>query len=287
MITKQRHSPSDRENKTFETRQIMSKVTSKDGTQIAYERQGAGPAVILVDGALGYRSFSSMTQLAELLAPHFTAYAYDRRGRGESGNSRPYALEREIEDIDALVEAAGGSAFVYGISSGACLALEAAMKLGPRIGKLAMYEPPYNSKEGAWLPWKEYREKLAKLLADDRRGEAVALFMRFVGTPADMIDEMRQARMWPMLEAVAPTLLYDTDAIGEDRSVPVERAANITVPTLVMDGGANLAFMPFMHETANSLAQAIPHAQHRTLEDQTHDVNLEVLAPVLVEFFTR
>ncbi len=265
----------------------MSKVTSKDGTQIAYERQGAGPAVILVDGALGYRSFSSMTQLAELLAPHFTVYAYDRRGRGESGNSSPYALEREVEDIDALVEAAGGSAFVYGISSGACLALEAAMMLGPKIGKLAMYEPPYNSKEGARLPWKEYREKLAKLLKDDRRGEAVALFMRFVGTPAEMIDEMRQAPMWPMLEAVAPTLLYDAAAIGEDRSVPVKRAVSITVPALVMDGGANLTFMPFMHDTAHALAKAIPHAQHRTLEGQTHNVNQEVLAPVLVEFFSQ
>jgi pimeloyl-ACP methyl ester carboxylesterase len=263
----------------------MGKVTSKDGTKIAYEKQGAGLAVILVDGALCYRSFGPLSHLAELLAPHFTVFTYDRRGRGESGNSEPYALEREVEDIDALVKAAGGSAFVYGISSGACLALEAAMQLGPRIGKLALYEPPYNSEEGARPAWREYREKLAELLADGRRGDAVALFMQFVGTPADMIGGMRQAPMWPMFEAVAPTLPFDAAAIGADRIAPVKRAASLTVPVLVMDGGANLAVMPFMHATASVLAKAIPHAQHRTLEGQTHDVSAEVLTPLLVEFF--
>jgi pimeloyl-ACP methyl ester carboxylesterase len=176
-------------------------------------------------------------------------------------------------------------AFVYGISLGACLALEAAMRLGPRIEKLALYEPPYDSEENAWLAWREYREKLAKLLANGRRGDAVALFMQFVGVPADMIDGMRQAPMWPMLEAVAPTLPYDAAAIGEDRVVPVKRAASVMVPVLVMDGGANLAVMPFMHATASALAKAIPHAQHRTLEGQTQDVNAEVLTPLLVEFF--
>jgi pimeloyl-ACP methyl ester carboxylesterase len=265
----------------------MGKVTSKDGTQIAYQKQGAGPAVILVDGALGYRSFSAASQLADLLEPHFTVFTYDRRGRGESGDSKPYAVEREVEDIDALVEAAGGTAFVYGISSGACLALEAAIRLGPRIGKLTLYEPPYNSEEAARQPWKDYRTKLAELLAADRRGDAVALFMRFVGAPNDMINGMRQAPMWPLLEAVAPTLPYDAADIGDDRSAPVERAASVKVPVLVMDGGANLTIMPFMHATASALAQAIPRAQQRTLEGQTHDVNPEVLAPVLVEFFSQ
>ncbi len=276
-----------RRSHTLGTSLIMNKVTSKDGTEIAFEKQGTGPAVILVDGALGYRSFSAMSQLAELLAPHFTVYTYDRRGRGESGNSKPYAVEREVEDIDALVEAAGGSAFVYGISSGACLALEAAMKLGSRIGKLAMYEPPYDSDEAARPAWMEYRKKLAELLAADRRGDAVALFMRFVGAPDDMIDGMRQAPMWPLFEAVAPTLAYDAADIGDDRSVPVKRAASVKVPVLVMDGGANLTIMPFMHATAAALAKAIPRAQHRTLEGQTHDVNVEVVAPVLVEFFSQ
>jgi pimeloyl-ACP methyl ester carboxylesterase len=263
----------------------MPKVTSKDGTQIAYEKQGAGPAVILVDGALCYRSFGPMQHLAQLLAPHFTVTTYDRRGRGESSNSKPYAVEREVEDIDALIREAGGSVFLYGISSGACLALEAAIQLGDKIRKLALYEPPYNTEPGALQQWNDYRKQLGDLLAADRRGDAVALFMQLVGTPADQIGGMRQAPVWPMFEAVAPTLAYDAAAIGENRSAPVERATHVTAPALVMDGGANLAFMPFMHASATALAKAIPHAQQRTLEGQTHDVNLEVLAPVLVEFF--
>ena len=140
----------------------MNKVTSKDGTKIAYEKQGAGPAVILVDPALCFRSFGPMSHLAELLAPHFTVYTYDRRGRGDSSNSKPYAVEREVEDIEALIREAGGEAFVYGISSGACLALEAAIQLGDQIKKLALYEPPYNSEKAAPQKWKEYRRQLAR-----------------------------------------------------------------------------------------------------------------------------
>ncbi len=259
----------------------MKKVTSNDGTAIAYDKRGEGPAVILVDGALCYRSFGPMPRLAELLSPHFTVYNYDRRGRGDSGDTQPYALEREIEDIDALIEESGGSAFVFGTSSGGALGLEAALKLGDKIEKLAMYEPPYDSSKAAGQAWKEYRKQLAELLAANRPSDAAALFMASVGTPADQIDGMRQAPVWAMFEAVAPTLAYDAAALGEDRSVPINRAAKLTTPTLVMNGTA----IPFMLDTATALAKAIPHAQHRTLEGQTHDVNLEVLAPVLVEFF--
>src|SRR5512135_3732286 len=137
---------------------MMNKVISKDGTEIAYEKSGEGPAVILVDGALCYRSFGPMRDLAKLLSPHFTVYTYDRRGRGESSNSQPYAVEREVEDIEALIQAAGGSAFVYGISSGGCLALEAAARLGEKIKKLAIYEPPYNGDHAVWQEWKQYRQ---------------------------------------------------------------------------------------------------------------------------------
>lgn len=261
----------------------MKKVISKDGTEIAFETNGQGPAVVLVDGALCYRSFGPMTDLAILLAPHFTVYTYDRRGRGGSGNMQPYALEREVEDIEALIDEAGGSALVFGTSSGACLSLEAAIKLGKKIRKLAMYEPPFNnSGGGARQAWKDYREHLADFLASGRRGEAVALFMQFVGTPTEQVQGMRQAPMWPMFEAVAPTLAYDAAAMGEDRLVPVKRAANVSMPALVMNGSA----IPFMLDTATRLAKAIPHGQQRTLEGQTHNVDLQVLAPVLVEFFS-
>jgi pimeloyl-ACP methyl ester carboxylesterase len=260
----------------------MDKVISNDGTEIAYDKRGTGPAVILVDGALCHRSFGPMPHLSELLAQHFTVYNYDRRGRGDSGDTQPYALGREIEDIEALIDEAGGSAYVFGTSSGACLALETASQLGDKVRKLAMYEPPYNSDQAVSQAWKEYRKQLAELLAAGRRGDAAALFMTSVGTPDDQIDGMRQAPVWAMFEAVAPTLAYDAAALGDDRSIPANRAAKVIVPTLVMNG----TMIPFMLDTARALANAIPQAQHRTLEGQSHDVNLEVLAPVLVEFFS-
>lgn len=261
----------------------MEKIISNDGTEIAYDKRGTGPALILVDGALCFRSFGPMPQLAELLAPNFTVYNYDRRGRGDSGDTQPYSLGREIEDLGALIEAAGGSAFVFGTSSGAALALETALQFGDKIKGLAMYEPPYNSDPAVSQTWKEYRKDLAELLAAGRRGDAAALFMRSVGTPDEQVQGMRQAPIWPIFEAVAPTLAYDAAVLGEDRSVPTQKAARVLVPTLVMNG----TVIPFMLETAQALANAIPHAEHRTLEGQPHDVNLEVLAPVLVEFFSR
>ncbi len=263
----------------------MSTVTSKDGTTIAYDRQGSGPAVILVDGALCYRGFGPMPGLSNLLSPNFTVYTYDRRGRGESGNTQPYAVEREVEDLEALIQAAGGSASLFGSSSGGCLALESAIRLGNKIEKLAFYEVPYNDNPAARQAWKEYRQNLKDQLAMDRRGDAAALFMQFVGTPVNMIEGMRQSPVWSQFEAIAPTLAYDAAVMGNDESVPAEQASQIRMPTLVLDGGESMKYIPFMHATAVTLAQAIPHAQQRTLEGQGHDVNLEVLAPVLVEFF--
>jgi pimeloyl-ACP methyl ester carboxylesterase len=263
---------------------ITSTVTSQDGTRIAYDKLGHGPAVILVAGALCSRSFWSGPELAKLLAPRFTVYNYDRRGRGESGDTKPYAVAREIEDIEALIDEAGGSAYLYGHSSGAALALEAALRLGNKVKKLAMYEAPYNDDAEAQRAWKQYITQLTEALAADRRGDAVALFMKYVGMPADQIEAMRQTPAWPLLESIAPTLAYDHAAIlGEDDSVPTERAASVDVPTLVINGGASYAFM---YDTAQALSKAIPNAQLRTLEGQTHDVDPDVLAPVLVEFFS-
>jgi len=260
----------------------MEIVTSKDGTQIAYDRQGTGPALILVDGALCYRSFGPMPGLAQLLAPHFTVFYYDRRGRGDSRDTKPYAVEREVEDIEALIDAAGESAYICGLSSGAALALESAIKLNGKIKKLAMYEAPYAADAEAQPAWNDYDSKLAKLLAEGRRGDAVVLFMTVVGTPSEMIDGMRQAPVWPMFEAVAPTLAYDAAVLGKGHVAPVERAATVTIPALVMNGGASF---PFMYDIAQALSKAMPNAQLRTLDGQRHDVNLEVFAPVLVEFF--
>lgn len=259
----------------------MRTVMSKDGTPIAFDQSGQGPALILVAGALTTRA--AWSPLAARLAPHFSVFAYDRRGRGESGDTAPYAVEREVEDLDALITEAGGSAFVFGHSSGAALALDAAVQLGEKVTKLAMYEAPYNDESEAKLAWRAYIQQLTELLAADRRGDAIALWMTFIGTPADQVEAMRHTPIWPTFEALAPTLAYDhTALLGKDRSVPIERAAQVLVPTLVMNGGASF---PFMYETARTLSQAMPHAQLSTLEGQGHGPADDVLAPALEEFF--
>ena len=160
----------------------MRKVISKDGTPIAFDQSGQGPALILVAGATATRLAEA--SLAAVLAPHFTVFAYDRRGRGESGDTVPYAVEREVEDIDALINEAGGSAFVFGHSSGAVLALEAARLLPTKITRLALYEPPFIIDDSRPPAPRNYAAHLRELVSSGRRGEAVEYFMREVGAPA-------------------------------------------------------------------------------------------------------
>jgi pimeloyl-ACP methyl ester carboxylesterase len=260
----------------------MNQVISKDGTIIAFDRSGQGPAVILVGGAFQYRAIDPPTvQLAALLAQYFTVFHYDRRGRGDSSDTQPYAIKREIEDLEALIIEAGGSAFVFGMSSGGVLALDAAAG-GLAIKKLALYELPFNAGDAnARQASEKYTRQLTALLAQGRRGDAVALAMTTWGAEASAIAGMRQTPIWPLFESVAPTLAYD-DTIMGNGSVPTEQLASITIPTLVMDGGASPAFM---HNAAQAVVHAIPNAQHRTLEGQRHDVAPEVLAPILEQFF--
>lgn len=259
----------------------MSKVTSADGTTIAYERSGSGPPVILVDGAMCYRASGPLRPLAAALNDHFTVYAYDRRGRGGSTDSKPYAVAREIEDLEALVAEAGGEAYVFAISSGAALVLAAAAA-GVRFTKLALYEPPFVSETdgGAWS--RDYTARLTELLAADRDGDAVALFMTSVGLPAEAVAGMRTQPFWPLFEGIAPTLAYDNEVMGDSR-VPRDVAAKITVPTLLLDGGDS---PQLLRTAAKATAGAVPGAGYRTLEGQTHDVAPDALAPVLVAFFT-
>src|SRR5215472_12215930 len=168
----------------------MDALSSRDGTTIAYDKQGSGPPLILVDGALTVHSSGGKSKLASLLAPHFTVYGFDRRGRGDSGDTLPYAVDREIDDIEALIDHAGGTAFLYGHSSGGPLAMQAAIRLGSKVRKIAMYEAPYNSDPGAQESWAQYLGQLRTILADGRGGDAVALFMQFIGTPDEQVDGM-------------------------------------------------------------------------------------------------
>ena len=257
----------------------MEQVTSKDGTTIAFDQLGEGPAVILVSG--GSVDRSSLAALADLLAQHFTVFNYDRRGRGPSGDTPPYAVEREVEDIDAVVEAAGGSAYLFGSSSGAALALEAARQLPTRITKLALWEPPYIP-EGYPRPPADTAKTFSDLVAAGKRGDAAEYFMaKVVGMPPEFVAQARSSPWWPAQEALAHTLAYDATIMG-DYSLPVDRAALVTAPTLVMAGGASF---PFMRETAQALADALPSGQTRTLEGQDHNIAPEAVAPVVKEFF--
>ncbi|MBT1001268.1 alpha/beta fold hydrolase [Paenarthrobacter sp. DKR-5] len=255
----------------------MSMTTrSADGTTIAYQSSGSGPAVILVGGALNSRH--SAGPLATELAPHFTVYAYDRRGRGQSTDSQPYAVAREVEDLQAVIDAAGDNVCVYGHSSGAILALEAAAA-DQRVSRLAVYEPPYltqseDNEAQAGLP-----ARLDKALAAGDRGAAVEMFIRFTG--ADFDEAMTKTPWWPALLELAHTLPYDV-AITGDGSVPAERLAAVTAPTLALYGGASPAWAA---ASAEAVVAAVPGARAQKIDGQDHAVAADVLAPVLIGFF--
>jgi len=258
----------------------MQHVTSKDGTIIAYEQSGQGPALVVVGGVLG--DHHQQAGLAALLAEHFTVYNIDRRGHGESGFTAPYAVEREVEDLDALITEAGGSAFVYGTSGPGVLSLEAAARgLSPKMKKLAVWEPPYIL-EGSRPPIpQDYKDQLAQLLGEGRKGDMIELFLtKAVGMPAEFVAPMRQSPFWVAQEAFAPTLINDAILMG-DFSLPKERLAKVLVSTLVIDGGT----VPWMSQAAQAVADTLPHAHRRTIAGQPHNVADEAMAPVLREYF--
>lgn len=263
----------------------MSKVISRDGTVIAYERLGEGPPLILVDGALCYRASGPMRELARLLAPHFTVYLYDRRGRGESGETLPWSAGREVEDLAALVEAAGGSAWLFGISSGAALALDAARDL--EVPAVAVYEPPFIVDDSRTPVAPDFVPGLHACLAEGRRAETVKRFMRLVGMPGPLVALMPVFPGWKKLTAVAHTVPYDLtllDGTQSGRALPRDRWSAVTQPSLVLDGGKS---PPWMRRGVGALAEVLPAARYRTLPGQNHMVKAEVLAPALVEFFAE
>jgi pimeloyl-ACP methyl ester carboxylesterase len=240
--------------------------------------------MILVGGALSSRAAAA--PIAKLLADRFTVLAYDRRGRGDSGDTAPYAVEREVEDLDALIEAVGGSAFVHGHSAGAVLALEAARALGSRIPMLALYEPPFIVDDSRPPVPSDLAERLEEFLAADRPGDAVADFL-LTGprVPEEEIDSIRSSPAWPAMEALAHTLPYDVRVVGEAMGgspAPLARWASVDVATLVLDGGAS---DPWQRSATQALARVLPRSVHRSLPGQTHGVDPEVLAPVLRAFF--
>lgn len=266
----------------------MTTVTSKDGTKIAFDKTGSGPAVIIVNGAMQFRAFDPfMANFAAMLSKHFTVYNYDRRGRGESGDTQPFAKEREIEDLQALVADAGGKAMVVGFSSGSALTLDAAA-VTPGITRVAVYEPPFIVDDSRPPLPADYITHLNQLVAEGKRDEAVMYFLKVaVGIPDEYLGGMDQNPGWDTMLQIARTIAYDgafVIDIMQGKPLPTKRWANVTVPTLVIEGSASVTFF---HTGADALADVLKNASRKTLEGQTHEVAPEVLVPVIVEFFNQ
>jgi pimeloyl-ACP methyl ester carboxylesterase len=261
----------------------MQTVTSKDGTTIAYEKTGNGPALILVGGA--FQDHNGLAPHAALLAEYFTVYNYDRRGRGASGDTQPYAVQREVEDIAALIQEAGGEASVFGGSSGGVLALDAAAaNIG--ITRLAVYEPPFVVDDTRPPAPAHFADTLKEMIEQGRRGDAAEAFMvQGANMPAEMVAGMRQQAFWaPGVEAVAHTLIYDgmiMDGTMTGKPLPATRWNAVTIPVLAMVGGNSPAWA---ESGIKALAKLLPHAQVKIVADQTHDVSAEALAPVLIDY---
>ncbi|AZM59899.1 MULTISPECIES: alpha/beta fold hydrolase [unclassified Streptomyces] len=255
-------------------------ITSRDGTSLAYESAGRGSTIVLVSGAMS--TGATVAPLAAPLSERFRVVVYDRRGRGASGDTAPYAVEREVEDLAALIEAVGGEAALYGVSSGGALALRAAAS-GLPVRHVAVYETPYAMSDEDLAERARYTEQLTAALAEGRRGDAVELFLRLTGLDEGVIQGARQSPMWAGMESMAPSLAHD-DAVMGDGGVPREMLSSIRVPVLSIAGDASPAWM---REAARAIAGSVPRGTYRTLEGQTHMVEPDVLAPVLAEFFAR
>lgn len=258
----------------------MEKVASKDSTSIAFDRTGNGPPVVLVLGALNSRKTGA--KLAKMLSSRFTAVSYDRRGRGNSKDESPYSVNKEVDDLAAVVDALGEPVFLYGHSSGGALALEAALALKSRVRKVAVYEVPFSTEPHESDAARSYVASLRSLLADDRRDDAVELFIRSVGVSAKQIEALKRLPMWKGLTRLAPTLRYDAEVLGDGYEVPTGRLAKVARPTLVMHGEAGTASMA---AAARAIAASVPKARLLALPGQGHGVSPKALAPLLEEFF--
>jgi pimeloyl-ACP methyl ester carboxylesterase len=264
--------------KTTESSASVRFATSADGTRLAFDKAGNGPALVIVGGALSHRDGGR--PLAEKLAPRFTVYTYDRRGRGDSGDTKPYAVDREIEDLGSLIHQTGGEAYVYAVSSGAALALRSAARLGPsKVLKLAVYEPPYGQNQP---DFDAQKARVQQLIRTGQPGDAAAFFLAAIGMPSSALRDLQGSPEWQRIKEIDFTLAYDYAVLGTG-SVP-ESVAHITAPTLVLDGEKSL---PFMRPTADRIAELIPNARRKTLAGQSHQAAPDAVAPLLIDFFGR
>lgn len=260
----------------------MRTVESRDGTTLVYDIYGSGPALIYITGASCFRSFFPIVQDAKAFAKQFTVYNYDRRGRGDSTDIQPYAIDREVEDIEALIDAAGGKASLYGHSSGAVLALEAALRLGEKVNKVVMYDPPYVHDEVERVQYGYLSQQVHELLQDGKNSEAMRTFLKGIGMPKLFVYLMRLMPGWKTMTRLAPTLAYD---IALTRALPpLDRASHVTVPVQVVVGERSPARIQVV---ASQLAEAIPGGTLIRLPGQDHMVSAKSLLPVLANFLKR
>ena len=258
----------------------MKTTQSKDGTTLAYDVYGSGPALIYITGASCHRSFKPIVRDAKIFATEFTVYNYDRRGRGDSGNTLPYTIEREIEDIEAMIDTAGGKAYLYGHSSGAVIALEAALRLGNKVQKVTMYDAPYVRDEKEKAEYKQLSQKIHKLLDNEKNAEAMLTFLKGIGMPKVFVLLLPLFPGWGTTKALAPTLAYDI-TLTQDMP-PVERATQISIPTQIIVGEKSPASI---NDVGHQLTKAIPNAKFVQLAKQDHMVNGKKLLPILSTFF--
>ncbi|MGO4548186.1 alpha/beta fold hydrolase [Paenibacillus sp. 2TAB23] len=266
----------------------MQTLISKDGTTIAYDKTGQGPALILVAGAFSYRKFPGQVQLAKMLSEQFTVYNYDRRGRGDSSDTQPYAVEREYEDLQAMIDAAGGSAYVWGLSSGAVLALQAAAS-GASITKLALHEPPFVVDEADPKPPENFVQHVNELTHANQRAETIKYFMtKGMGAPSFVVSLMRMMPgVWSNLVAVAHTLPYDAallDGFMAGKALPASLWSKVAMPTLVLEGTESPASL---RHAAQALARVLPNARLQSKKGLGHTKKLQakLIAKELGSFF--
>lgn len=262
----------------------MEKTISNDGTSIAFERTGIGPALVLVDGAFCYRNNGVSPRLVPLLSNHFTVYSYDRRGRGESTDTEPYTIDKEIEDLKAVIEKTGEVPYVCGFSSGACLLL-LAMEKGINVKRIALFEPPFVvASPGEKAPPGDAVMKISHFVKQGKSGAAVKYFMtKVMGMPGFIVFMFRVfgKASWEKNESVAKTLAYDITVMG-NYSVPEKAAASVRVPAIVIGGDKS---PNSLKNAVIATGKSIPNGQVSLLEGQSHNVSMKVLAPILKEFF--
>jgi len=261
----------------------MQFIHSKDNTPIAYEISGSGPLLIIVTGALNFHNFGVPGEMVPFLQDQFTVLTYDRRGRGQSGDTPPYSIEKEVQDLVSLIDHHGDKAHLYGHSAGAALALFTAAASPEKVLKVAAYEPPLS---GGWLERTMTDILIRQIGKQVARGENLAVvkrFMRFVGMDEQLIKDTLESEHGQTIIDMAATIAYEAEIQKASKAFLEDRAKNLPMPVLMLAGTKSFKTAP---DIMTSFTRAIPQAESRLLEEQTHSVEAAVLAPILESFFS-